>query len=1025
MELNINYIRSQVEAKGILPVYELAILDYLNNAQNAVEIAGMEPKGGPIWDDPNSGYSGDRRGYDIGEKVAQRILDRRKELGGFSSLDDLVGIPYFGPDKFNDLLYTFVSYVVPVPTGLGQEFDRFIAALGALELDASRRRMARSDAFSAIRKLIFDDTAPGKLPTSFSWDDVFQKASRVEIPSHWATDQRFQSAARVVRNESEVKIDGRLVSLAYVISGLEARALESDKVAKRLNGTPDEVALEVATFHGFLANTVFQSLRQDIGNFQPGYQSEAEVVAANYVMYAGRERMIATADAYSMDYNPGMSLTWNLLNYYTDKEGAVANRFSSFAEKLQLGDLVEGRFVKDDLEYRTPVTERMAATGYRFAFYNGFEGEAQMMASGGLDNPGGFAFMATTGYVLDKFIDNLALEVGMEKNKPSILSWNRLEPRPRTNNFKRALRAEVRDALWFLSRQWQMGEFAAEDTGSAVEMRVDMETARLKRYSLGFHTPRNFDPSIPMEALVEREPVHLDLSLRVEMGQHWLKLLEATLTANPGALPGPDVAAILNDFKGDHSLYFSIPMPGEDFPEVHSSPELKNWYAAVSNGRCLDGGALYSVLKSGTPAMSYVTSIATPEATARVGQAATQFMAWFSRVYSQPGSASDSAWAPSHLEYQFHCSVPNGNFNTTVLAADEYASGSLDWYSFDIEQNTPSQIASIKNGSNAGLINRRVSTILPGDLQFPGMPMARWWQFEDGKVDIGALRADTSEPGKLILAEFALIYSNDWMLLPFRIPVGTTSTVRSLVVKDVFGQYTSVMPAGAGDNSDWQRWSLFNLHRRNNNEVQADTRLFIPPAVVKMMESEPVESVTFLRDEMANMVWAVEGTIPDGLGGGKEGYEAARRLKEYLVKITPEAAPPPLASNNAKIEYELGTTVPENWIPFIPVRLGGVMSREIQLRRAAMPRIIEGRDPERIRPRTELLRTGYDAGTGAWNPYFVFEEEVPRSGAIVDRTWQRTRWMDGSVVTWMGRRKRNGRGEANSGLEFDNIKDRD
>ena len=40
---------------------------------------------------------------------------------------------------------------------------------------------------------------------------------------------------------------------------------------------------------------------------------------------------------------------------------------------------------------------------------------------------------------------------------PVIKGWNRLEGRPRTVNYERALRAEVRDALWFLARQWQFG----------------------------------------------------------------------------------------------------------------------------------------------------------------------------------------------------------------------------------------------------------------------------------------------------------------------------------------------------------------------------------------------------------------------------------------------------------------------------------------------------------------------------------------------------------------------------------------
>ena len=58
---------------------------------------------------------------------------------------------------------------------------------------------------------------------------------------------------------------------------------------------------------------------------------------------------------------------------------------------------------------------------------------------------------------------------------PSITFWNRLEPRPRTRDIRESLRARVRDPLWILARQWQMGEFQAEDAGTAAH--VDIATA--------------------------------------------------------------------------------------------------------------------------------------------------------------------------------------------------------------------------------------------------------------------------------------------------------------------------------------------------------------------------------------------------------------------------------------------------------------------------------------------------------------------------------------------------------------------
>lgn len=59
-----------------------------------------------------------------------------------------------------------------------------------------------------------------------------------------------------------------------------------------------------------------------------------------------------------------------------------------------------------------------------------------------------------------------------QKFFPTSLMWNRLEGRPRTYNFDRAMRAEVRDALWMLTKQWQMGEFQGDDAGSPVFAKI-------------------------------------------------------------------------------------------------------------------------------------------------------------------------------------------------------------------------------------------------------------------------------------------------------------------------------------------------------------------------------------------------------------------------------------------------------------------------------------------------------------------------------------------------------------------------
>jgi hypothetical protein len=148
--------------------------------------------------------------------------------------------------------------------------------------------------------------------------------------------------------------------------------------------------------------------------------------------------------------------------------------------------------------------------------------------------------------------------------------------------------------------------------------------------------------------------------------------------------------------------------------------------------------------------------------------------------------------------------------------------------------------------------------------------------------------------------------------------------------------------------------------------------------------------------------------------------EPARTLAERdeLAQIIADLAAILPPEPKAPIRYQVMNTVPEQWIPFIPVHIAD-SARETQLQRAALPRILDGdpNPPEKVRPRTTLLRSRLPQA------YFVHEEEVPRAGALISQAYQRTRWIGGRVFTWLGMRKQTGRGEGSSGLRFDGLID--
>lgn len=588
---------------------------------------------------------------------------------------------------------------------------------------------------------------------------------------------------------------------------------------------------------------------------------------------------------------------------------------------------------------------------------------------------------------------------------PSITTWNRLEGRARAHDFDRSLRAEVRDPLWMLCRQWQFGEFDGEDAGSAVGAKTQLATARIDRFAGREGPAVTYDERLPLETRVEREPFPLDLMTRGQMGRHWLKLIGA-----------------IGDFKALYLSRFSFDSPpanSEAEAQLRSDPQVWATLQAL-RGRLPDGGKLYLAITDVPDKHADWLSGAVTDPAQRQAllDAAEAFVSWFRRTYSQPEAGDPPTWAEGYLEYQFACSAPadEAGQRQTVLIAEQYAQGHLDWYAFDVESRRGAVLDVGAEIPLAVLETQPPLSFLPSPIEFGGMPALRWWEFEDRRTNLGDLKPSTTDLATLMLAEFGLAFGNDWSLVPYVLPVGTLSQVLGVVVKDVFGVKTLVRPAGQTGGSDQSRWGLYDLSLYRSDRVLE--RLLLPPTVAKLQESNPLEKVILARDEMANMVWGVEHTIPSPAGGVTNGFEAAKALERYLLSLELPVVETPRLETGAQIEYKLGRGVPENWIPFIPVHNPG-SNREIRLQRAAMPRLIPGTPDVPVEPRGAFLRPGLDETPG--RSYFIHEEEVPKAGVILTRTYQRARWNDGTIVTWLGRRKQVGLGQGSSGLSWDRV----
>src|ERR1041384_1228034 len=512
---------------------------------------------------------------------------------------------------------------------------------------------------------------------------------------------------------------------------------------------------------------------------------------------------------------------------------------------------------------------------------------------------------------------------------PSITSWMRLEPRSRNAEMNTSLQALVYDPLWLLARQWQFGEFQGEDNGSPVLARWRGEGAPLNRYYAGAIAPNTvteapqFDTArLPLETLVERENIlpanetfaPAKLRLAVEAGQHFLRMLaqlheQGTVTQDyraafirqyPFSALTPEQRATLD---GDSLSYFELMAA-----RVPDGRRLRKDFHTTSQGQVLISPAL---------------QIAGADI-ADVREAARVWLEWLENFFNEPDQENPT-WLPERLEYAFSVGA-RFNDSNRVLTAPEYFEGRLDWYGFDA--NAEVMIGKATDGPPS----KPVCTAIPAPVSFRGMPAPRFWQFEDAQVDFGSVEAGPTDLLRMLLVEFALTYGNDWFVIPVELQVGSLYRTRSLVITDTFDVRTLIKPSSelGEPHASWRMFQHSNT--RSSGLTPEPNLFFLTPSLIASLESQPIEEVLFLRDEMANMAWGIERTIESASEQALNRFEEQRIGIERTIesaseqalnrfeeqRIPPSSTPPP--AKDQKLIYRVETEVPNNWIPLLPVR---------------------------------------------------------------------------------------------------------
>jgi hypothetical protein len=574
------------------------------------------------------------------------------------------------------------------------------------------------------------------------------------------------------------------------------------------------------------------------------------------------------------------------------------------------------------------------------------------------------------------------------------VTWARVEPHARTTDLDVGLAAEVADPLWLLLRQYQLGELTGDDAGSPVAIDVASSWSRFSRYRAdGAATPADPQPVTgqtgPLERLVESEPViRLGADPR---GTPWTAAVRAgrslrrrLVAAGLGAVADRLASAASTTFTAD-----AVDDVVESFDDAR--------YRALLANRTVDGAKVLALVRGpGLPAA--VVEGADADALGTV------LTAWETDLVQEWGvsDADDDrfspAWVRDRLEYDFSVAAPAlpGSDAELVLSATEYDGTGIGWYSLDRDVSPGSTLGAAEDlAADPSLVGRRIRTLLPAPLTYPGMPADRFWEMEDAAVALGRVGAGPTDLARMLAIDFAVVFSPDWFLAPVEVPVGCVARVDWVVVRDTFGGATLVgTNASQAADGVGRQFQPSNLASADGVGEEGDNPLLVVlSSAMSALGSEPREEVALQRDEVANLVWSIEKQVmgPTGRGVTRPWFPSQFDL--------PGTSTP----DDFDLVWRLATPVAETWTPMVAVH------EDDGPRLLRKARLLDTATTDLRAAKSQLLADIQD----------VREEEVTRAGIQLRILEQHARGPDGRAYVWRGREKRPWKGEASSALRFD------
>jgi hypothetical protein len=158
------------------------------------------------------------------------------------------------------------------------------------------------------------------------------------------------------------------------------------------------------------------------------------------------------------------------------------------------------------------------------------------------------------------------------------------------------------------------------------------------------------------------------------------------------------------------------------------------------------------------------------------------------------------------------------------------------------------------------------------------------------------------------LVEFAMTFGSDWVIVPLVVPHGSLTSLTSVTYTTTFGERFLVRSTSdMRPNDAWRMYAISGAGPVVN-------ALLVAPGSLQVQSGPKLEEVLFMRDEMANLAWAIERTITEASG------DARARGNEPGAHVVADRTPGPVAT--ADLDYRLATPVPIHWTTYVPTSDG-------------------------------------------------------------------------------------------------------